>query len=160
MGYTHYWSFNKPKKGKAQDVEKLYQQAIKDCQKVIAFYQRQCKKLDMPEDRLSGYSAHTANYGGIFFNGKQELAHEDFCLREHYSQNEDFNFCKTARKPYDVVVTACLAILKYRLGDNIEVSSDGNFPDWEYGTELARKVLRRKIKNPIEFNPERDIRVI
>ena len=39
-----------------------------------------------------------------------------------------FDSCKTARKPYDIVVCCLLVILKYHLGNMIEVSSDG--ADW------------------------------
>ena len=58
-------------------------------------------------------------------------------------------FCKTAYKPYDIVVTACLVILQYRLGDAIQVSSDGGAVDWVAGVNLARSVIRCKVPNPI-----------
>lgn len=51
---------------------------------------------------------------------------------------------------YDVVVVACLAALKHRLGDAIEVLSDGNTADWQTGVHLARVILKRKIQNPIK----------
>jgi len=147
MGYTHYWTFKKPAKGQAAKTEQLYQKAIRDCQLLIrAFYNE--------HGGLSGYSAHTklGAYGGILVNGKGDDGHEDFSLREHYSQNleQNFNFCKTAQKPYDVVVVACLAILKHRLSDLIEVSSDGDNSEWTDGVILARQVTKLKIKNPIK----------
>lgn len=160
MGYTHYWKFNKPthKIGESQRVETLYQKAIKDCYKAIRRYQREYPKGN--KCRLSGYSAHTSKYGGIGFNGKGGLAHEDFTMREHYSQNLEhpFNFCKTALKPYDTVVVACLAILKHRLGDLIEVSSDGSALDWRAGVELARAATRLAVKNPIK--PDGTLKVV
>lgn len=143
MGYTHYWS-TKVKRGNAAEIEAKYLKAVSECQKVVkAFYKEY--------GGLSGYSAHTklGQYGGLMFNGKGDEGHEDFALREHFSQNEGFNFCKTAQKPYDLVVVACLAILKHRLGDSIEVSSDGDASDWLDGIEYARKVTKLKIKNPI-----------
>jgi hypothetical protein len=36
-------------------------------------------------------------------------------------------FCKTARKPYDVVVVACLLVAKHHLGAEVELASDGCF---------------------------------
>jgi hypothetical protein len=154
MGYTHYWTFTKPKGIKVEEIEAKYKQAIFECSKVALHYNSDMLKVLRPEDRLSGYSAHCkpGKYGGFKINGKGDNAHEDFTLREHYMQNigqDNFNFCKTAMKPYDIVVTACLAILKYRLGDAIQVSSDGDASDWEAGTKLACKVLRRKVLNPI-----------
>lgn len=142
MGYTHYWTFQQPKRGDAAKVEALYQKAVKDCAKIIRTYYEAF-------GGLSGYTAHTpiGTYGGILVNGKGDDAHEDFSLREHFKQNlepDNWNFCKTARKPYDVVVTACLIVLKHRLGDRIDVSSDGFQHDWEAGLDLAKRVLKLK----------------
>lgn len=151
MGYTHYWTFRKPRGVKAADLEASYQKAIKACNKIILAWQNSPRTAD--HERLSGYSAHTkGTYGGLNVNGKGDNAHETFAMREHFSQNFDADvwpFCKTARKPYDTVVTACLVALKYYLGDAIEVSSDGNRGDWAAGTLLAKLVLRRNVLNPI-----------
>jgi len=142
MGYTHYWSF-KAVRGKAQVNELLYKMAIKDCQRVIRRYYKE-------NGGLSGYTAHCklGAYGGVNVNGAGSDAGEAFVLREHFNQNET-GFCKTNRLPYDTVVTACLAILKHRLGDSFEVSSDGNSKEWQDGTKLAKKVTGLKIANPI-----------
>jgi hypothetical protein len=139
MGYTHYFSFKKAPKGKASQSEAAYQKAIADCHRIILTYSN-------VNGGLSGYSAHTklGQYGGINVNGSKEDGHETFVLREHLSQNESFNFCKTARKPYDKVVTACLIALSYRLGGLVEVSSDGDAADWQDGLKLAQKVLKLK----------------
>jgi len=145
MGYTHYWTIKSPPKGQAAQVEELYQRTILECQRVVvAFYKEY--------GGLSGYTAHTkpGSYGGLLVNGKGVQGHEEFCFREHYKQNvSDFTFCKTAGKHYDDCVVACLAVLKYRLKGLIDVSSDGEREDWVKGTEFARKVLRRKVPNPI-----------
>jgi len=52
-----------------------------------------------------------------------------------------FQFCKTAFKPYDVLVTATLIIAKHRFGDAIQVSSDGDQKDWFDGQMLCQSVL-------------------
>ena len=149
MGYTHYWTMKKAKRGQSAQLEKEYQRAVLDCAKIVKAYYKE-------NGGLSGYTAHTAlgAYGGLEVNGKGDDAHETFILREHYSQNfrtrdswgipDGFSFCKTARKPYDTVVTACLIVLKYHLGDNIDVSSDGYEYEWVEGLELAKRVLKRK----------------
>lgn len=137
MGYTHYWTF-KHTKGSAVRNETKYQQAIKQCNAIISYYSAKF-------GGLAGYSAHTkGQYGGIDVNGSRENGHENFLLREHFSENEAFNFCKTAAKPYDVVVTACLIILANKLGTAISVSSDGNSQDWIAGLQLAQNVTRLK----------------
>lgn len=146
MGYTHYLKINKltPKKGNADLNEKRYQRAIRDCQRVIRAY----SKLN---GGLSGYSAHTqlGKYGGINVNGSRENAHEDFTLAEHFRDNEDFSFCKTAAKPYDVIVVACLSILAHRMKGVVKVSSDGENVDWDEGVAMARRITKLKIINPI-----------
>ena len=148
MGYTHYWSFKKPNRGQSKRTELLYQKALIECVLIAKRYQEQATGLD----RLSGYSVFTklGDYGGFKINGKGTNSHEDFTLREHYIQNRDhYTFCKTAMKPYDTVVVACLALLKHRLGDLITVSSDGNSADWTRGLEFVNNTLNLKIKNPI-----------
>ena len=142
MGYTHYWSFKKPKRGEVRAAEKKYAAAIKDCATLIRSYY-------IANGGLSGYTAHSkiGKYDGILFNGKGDLAHEDFSLRETYKEcysDDAFNFCKTARKPYDEVVVACLLILKRHLGDLIEISSDGYLDDWYDGRELVRRYFKDK----------------
>ena len=154
MGYTHYWEFRVPKGIKAADLEKSYQQAIADIGKIARVYNKECTKKGELGSRLSGYTAHVGKnaYGGAAINGKGENSHEDFSLREHFKQNLEnaFNFCKTARKPYDIVIVACLVILKHRLGNAIIISSDGNASNWIAGTELAKRLTGLKIKNPID----------
>lgn len=153
MGYTHYWNFKQPPVKLNSLVEKRYQLAIRQCNKIIRAY----SKIN---GGLSGYNAHTIGdkYKGIKLNGKGDLMHEDFIMRETFLDNfhnyslddwrheryNGFNFCKTARKPYDTVVVACLIVLQHYLKDWIKVSSDGDELDWELGLRLAKRVLKLK----------------
>lgn len=148
MGYTHYWTFKRIPKGQTKQVNKAYTKAVKECQKIILAYQN----IAPSDERLSGYSAHTklGQYLGVNFNGKGNLAHETFILRDFFKHNSGFNFCKTAHKPYDVVVVACLAVLKDCLKELVEVSSDGRAWEFENGVQLASVVLKRRIQNPIK----------
>ena len=77
----------------------------------------------------------------IRFNGdaSQGLDHETFTLRKHrqgrentpwispedYEREGEFNFTKTAHKPYDLYVIHSLAIAKIIAPDKIHLSSDG-----------------------------------
>ena len=147
MGYTHYWSFTAPKRGETTKIEKAYQKALKECATIArTFY--------LANGGLSGFSAHTepGKYGGLKVNGKGDLMHEDFTMREHFKQNlepSNWMFCKTARKPYDEVVVACLIVLANRLPNNIRVDSDGYTDDWQAGLELAQRILKdKKLKIP------------
>ena len=147
MGYTHYWTFNKGKRGTAAETEAAYQQAMLECAKVVRYYYER-------EGGISGYTAHTkpGTYGGLNFNGKGDSGHETFTMREHYTQNDRAGFCKTAQKPYDILVVACLAILAYRLEEAVSVYSDGDVSDWHDGINLAQTVLRRKVSVPETIN--------
>jgi len=66
------------------------------------------------------------------------LDHETFVLNRKVKQPDyqknmgksaSFGFCKTARKPYDLMVTACLVLYKHHFPE-VQISSDGNFEDW------------------------------
>ena len=57
-----------------------------------------------------------------------------------------FDFCKTARKPYDTIVVAILWFLQREFPDHILVSSDGDIDDFQSdegkpGFDLYRKVV-------------------
>lgn len=139
MGHTHYISFSS-NRGRAIQIETTYQKAIIKCAKVVRYYSETF-------GGISGYTAHTVpgQYGGLNVNGSKRVgACEPFIMREHFSQNENFEFCKTRQYPYDTVVTACLIILKHYLGDSIRVTSDGHVSDWADGLTLAQKVLGLK----------------
>ena len=86
---------------------------------------------------------------GLAFNGLGDDGHETFLLSK-FAQQCEFNFCKTACKPYDSVVTACLVALKDRLGDDVDVSSDGDTDDWAAGMVIAADILDRCFVNPIK----------
>lgn len=153
MGYTHYWTFNAPKRGTTKQANANFKKAILACQKIVFTYN--IGRVD--ETRLAGYTAHTkpGQYGGLNFNGTAGLSHETFAIREHLKDNvaDGGNFCKTAQKPYDDCVVACLIVLKHFLGDNIAVNSDGNVNDWFAGLQLARKILGIKtLQIPASIN--------
>jgi len=66
------------------------------------------------------------------------LDHETFVIQRKYPKdnrsyttpNEYFAFCKTARKPYDLMVCAVLILYKLHFQDRVSVCSDGDFEDW------------------------------
>ena len=52
-----------------------------------------------------------------------------------------FQFTKTAYKPYDLAVTACLVIAKHHLGEQIVVRSDDNMENWHEAMQLCHYFL-------------------
>lgn len=142
MGYTHYVGFGQIPRGQAALNEAAYKQAVLECQRLVRAWSKK-------HGGISGYAAHCepGTYGGLAFNGSRDSGAETFVMREHLNQNEDTWFCKTNRQPYDVLVTACLCILAYRL-PGLTVWSDGDSSDWADGLALAQASLRRKVKLP------------
>jgi hypothetical protein len=81
----------------------------------------------------------------VDFNGLGEDAHEPFV----FPGQPGFNFCKTAYKPYDEVVTACLiAARDYFPPSILNISSDGSWLDWSDGAKLYSRVLNRTPHDP------------
>ena len=109
MGFTHYWSHNGIKDEQWADVCRFAADAIE-------------LRKDIIRDG-SGQPDSVAYVGedSVHFNGAEEEAHEDFFL----SKEAQSQFCKTERKPYDVVVVAVL-LFCYAHVDNFGLSSDGD----------------------------------
>lgn len=64
--------------------------------------------------------------------------------------NRRFGFCKTARQPYDAVVTAFLIRAKVILGEGVRVTSDGDYTrDWADGARLYRRAYDERARSPI-----------
>jgi hypothetical protein len=77
-----------------------------------------------------------------------DCSHETFLVEQRFTiepwmrpEDDFFACCKTAYKPYDIVVTGCLIILTHYFGDVVRVSSDGEEHDWEDGRRLCQHVL-------------------
>jgi hypothetical protein len=85
----------------------------------------------------------------IVFNGLGDAAHEPFV----FPGQVGFNFCKTALKPYDAAVCACLMVARDHFPAAVlEIASDGDWSgdEWQGGKELYWQVLGRSPGNPIE----------
>ena len=130
MGYTHYWKTNNPITFSKEEWDKLKETArliFKECKAMNI-------KLCYDEDMVS--SPPRANNSEIVFNGFKDLSHETFVLTPTIN---GFNFCKTARKPYDVAVTALLIYI-HAHKPNIKITSDGDNDNWLEGWKLLHKV--------------------
>jgi len=68
----------------------------------------------------------------IRFNGVGDGGHETFILEPRGNE-----FCKTARKPYDIVVIAILCLLHHYGGTSVR--SDGSPSEWADGLALAQR---------------------
>lgn len=64
----------------------------------------------------------------VFFNGAGADGYETMAL---YRAGSGFYSCKTARKPYDLLVTALLILVRHHAPGVCSISSDGNAADWQ-----------------------------
>jgi hypothetical protein len=140
MGYTHYW-FGRPEE--------------------IGNYEQLCTDLDLIETycasvgvELTGYDPIIMGYRKgaplhvgdlIAFNGVPDDDYESFCMPK-YRDGDCFNFCKTARKPYDLAV--CLALLRMAaIVPGFSFDSDGSLsrePEWRKAKTAYAKIFGAK----------------
>jgi hypothetical protein len=66
------------------------------------------------------------------------MSHETFGIRWFPSGGEVKGFCKTARKPYDILVCVSLLAFKHAFynPDVFSFSSDGDNADWQAAKNL------------------------
>lgn len=144
MGYTHY--FYQPKN--TLDKEK-WANMILDFYKILPNY------MDYLDNDPDSSQCLKANTEEILFNGIGEDSHETFLFERKpdlsYTSEEGekvFNFCKTARKPYDIVVCITMLIIKKHFPDIITISSDGGESEWEESVQVVNNKLGYNIENP------------
>ena len=127
MGYTHYWEIKK------QPTNKQWAQIQTAVEKLVNL--KKVKPLIRYESDVNRPPLVCQEF--VRFNGRGDEGHETFYFSREKS---GFEFCKTARKPYDEAVTACLCIAEHYAPDCYVVKSDGGSEDWEKGRTLAEKV--------------------
>ena len=173
MGYTHYF-YRTPELDKGK-----FKAAVADIRKVVALLPTvnpQDAQMCYPEGddtdvKLAGWDGEVGTKPEftdelVSFNGVGEDSHETFSIAQTFEApahsldpGEDglhFAFCKTARKPYDIAVTASLAVLKHHLGDAIRVSSDGDFDEWADGLALAGEATNLDLSALMQGELERE----
>jgi len=124
MNYGHYWIINAPIPA---DKFAEFATGVKNLANIA-----KGEGLQLADE---AYSTEV-----ICFNGKGEDAHETFCFA---ATDTGFQFCKTARKPYDYLVTASLILAQVIFKSDITLMSDGSLfeVDWDEGKELWRKSI-------------------
>jgi len=156
MGYTHYIDRPVDNSGTpeqfiklALDAKQIIEQAKADGIRV-----RGGDGLGEPEFNEAFFSIN--GDAESFFEGR-DLAHETFYWAGQPKHQEwrvgepnYFNFCKTAYKPYDAVVTAILIRAKVIYGSCVDVRSDGDWSDWQSGRDLYEKVFGEVAECPLE----------
>lgn len=98
------------------------------------------KSCQLENIELEEFNKETLERLALCINGEGVDAHETAFFT--FDQLEMFNSCKTARKPYDRVITALLIELKSCMGNSVGVSSDGDVEDWYAGDALRDRALK------------------
>lgn len=140
MGYTHYYTQNRNlTKSEWQDLTNIFQHMLNHLpahsQNAGGFY------ADYPLTICGGDGTGQPEINGryLVFNGDYEgsLDHETFYIEK---DGHGFHFCKTARKPYDLIVCAVLLVLCEIAPTALVLSSDGDMSGEEW--QPARDFLR------------------
>lgn len=131
MGYTHYFT-----KAAADRDDSLRFEMFARGARTIIDYAKTYEGIKIGDLEISDEI--------VTFNGVGEESHETFYWA---IDGSGFNFCKTAAKPYDTVVTACLIHLKDVYGDLVDIGSDGSWADWSLGARLYRNATGLTAEN-------------
>jgi len=111
MGYTHYMGADNWDRKDELGFEK----ALPIVRKILKRYK------DLVQFECDNSKRPVVSKKQIRFNGIGEDGHETFMIS---NSSFEFNFCKTARKPYDVVVCEVLLVLN-AFCPHLSISSDG-----------------------------------
>lgn len=139
MGYTHYW-YKKPELPVG-----AWDAFVAKCRLIID----QAKKDGIKVTGGMGVGRPTITGQTVRFNGAPPDDYETFEFRREVeyaaheldAQGRMFDFTKTENKPYDPVVCACLIAAKVSFGDDIRVSSDGEWEEWAAGRALYARAV-------------------
>ena len=131
MGYTHYWTFKKSPAEIADGKQKFAN--------AVAIFKDGLKKLqDIPLGDGMGNGEPIITDTAVCFNGK---APEDYETCYIAIESKGFDFCKTARRPYDPAVCLLLLCMADAFGDDFEYSSDGDIENGEEGWARAKEIF-------------------
>lgn len=133
MGYTHYWKSTRPFtdcewSGFTRTVRSIINHARRDGIGVAGW---------------DGSGPPQIDSEAVRFNGRGPDDFETFSIHRAL---QDFEFCKTGRRPYDAVAVAVL-IAAARHNPGFSWSSDGSaeYGDFDAGTDLYNRATAKRI---------------
>lgn len=145
MGYTHYWTkqraFTQKEWASLIGITSLLLQKAPGKTATAGGYHKDDPleiQRDWDDERPPEVTKER-----IWFNGAGDLGHETFALM----QNEvGFNYCKTARKPYDLLCCAVLLAAHEIAPDAIALGTDGEVEDWKPAAEFFEEATGLSVK--------------
>jgi len=149
IGYTNYWEYKPDAIEDTEKLRKMFSKASKQIKKFVDFITTNKSEIYKICGGL-GEGKPIFNESEVWFNGDraQNLDYETFKI--HWSETSN-GFCKTARKPYDIIV--CFALLTFAEifpKEAFSFSSDGTMTDdeWQIGCEFYETFTGKTAKIP------------
>jgi hypothetical protein len=129
MGYTHYWESNSRINSDEWTI------ICGAARNIVSFCEHEGIRLFFEYD---SNEPPQIDKQMIRFNGSERDGHETFILLPE----QGFSFCKTAQKPYDLAVVLMLLAVNTFASDNaLDISSDGDYGDWEEGINVFKDLF-------------------
>ena len=157
MGYTHYTYRPRKNAGSAYMFGKLALDAKTICDYANANGIRIRNGNGEGEPEFTEFYFSINGDASAFTSEGRDLAHESFYWAGIPTQSEwrkdepdFFEFCKTAYKPYDAVVTAILIRAKTIYGSCVRISSDGEWQEWQAGRDMYETIFGEVAECPFE----------
>jgi hypothetical protein len=154
LGYTSY--FARPR---VLPVRKV-RAAVADGQKVVVYLAREhglALRYESDSDQPPEFTDQVVRFNGVGDDGHETFEVPRALEPEPWQQSQRglwFNFCKTARKPYDLAVCCCLIVLHRHFEPRFVVTSDGD--DDEANWPLARQACQAALGFGADFElPDR-----
>ena len=134
MGYTHYWD---------QKAEPSYMQwfEIMEHFKHLLLHTSMCIQAESDDP-----SPFLITNDHIRFNGVGDEGHETFDLSR--INVGEFEFCKTAYKPYDKFVVFVLILVHNLAPDCYIITSDGDANDWQKDLDQLNAICETEYTLP------------
>ncbi len=150
MGYTHYWSYLP----ESEQWQAAFPRLLGDTSVILDHLT--ARGIATAGAHGSGAAALTAT--NIVFNGAAPGDYESFVLgttqdpntRHHTHRGELFtwDFCKTARRPYDLAVTTVLLRARQLAPWHFAIGSDGYWDsDWKAARDLLGELFEPYTEN-------------
>lgn len=144
MGYTHYWKFKQNPKN-IKDGNKKFAKAVELLKKCLT---KVPTELELEDDNCkvpfvlkggNGKGEPIFTNEVVCFNGDASMNYDhETCYLALDNEDYGFDFCKTARKPYDVAVCLTLLCFKKTFGDDFSYSSDNS---QDAGWKMAHNIF-------------------
>ncbi|KAJ5123140.1 hypothetical protein N7448_009237 [Penicillium atrosanguineum] len=136
MGYTHYYEVLD---WESPEWKAAWPQLVKDAQTIIDAAGVAVCGATEDEEVVTPPIANEKD--GIYIGGVDEDAYERFILVPNYEDvGSRFQFCKTARREYDVVVTCILLRAKMLAPNSFKLSSDGSWSEWKPARDVYQRI--------------------